>query len=322
MPSGFQDYIPRRLSRGFLIAFAIVSILLMGMWSTEGEDGTLHRAQEAFRSFMAPVGYVSATASSAIDDISDQMADANADPETLTELQRKNAELSELLTQADEYRQEALRLEGLLNLKDAYKIDGVSARIIGRSTDAWNQTVTLDVGSNDGVERGLTVMGSFGVIGQVISVSPGSCTVRLITDPKSGVAAMVQSSRVDGVVRGSLSETLYLENVSEDANVSVGDVVLTSGLGGSYSRGLLIGTVVRIEGKASDGTRQIVVAPNERAASLEEAMVIFSASAESSSARTSSQQGAQDATTSDDQSGNSAEGGTGNSGDNSGGDAQ
>ena len=143
--------------------------------------------------------------------------------------------------------------------------------------DAWNQTVTLDVGSSSGVETGLTVLGPTGVVGQVISVDGGSCRVRLLTDPQSGAAAMVQSSRAEGIVRGSMDGLLYLENIGADVNVRVGDVVLTSGLGGSYTRGLIIGTVVRVEGSAGSDTRKIVVAPNDTVSLMEEALVVFSA---------------------------------------------
>ena len=153
----------------------------------------------------------------------------------------------------------------------------MSGRVIGRTTDAWNQTVTLDVGSSSGVETGLTVLGPTGVVGQVISVDGGSCRVRLLTDPQSGAAAMVQSSRAEGIVRGSMDGLLYLENIGADVNVQVGDVVLTSGLGGSYTRGLIIGTVVRVEGSAGSDTRKIVVAPNDTVSLMEEALVVFSA---------------------------------------------
>ena len=70
---------------------------------------------------------------------------------------------------------------------------------------------------------------------------------------------------------------LYLENIGADVNVQVGDVVLTSGLGGSYTRGLIIGTVVRVEGSAGSDTRKIVVAPNDTVSLMEEALVVFSA---------------------------------------------
>ena len=192
-------------------------------------------------------------------------------------MRQQNEQLVQQLAAAEEQRLENERLRGLLNLRDTYEITGVSGRVIGRTTDAWNQTVTLDVGSSSGVETGLTVLGPTGVVGQVISVDGGSCRVRLLTDPQSGAAAMVQSSRAEGIVRGSMDGLLYLENIGADVNVQVGDVVLTSGLGGSYTRGLIIGTVVRVEGSAGSDTRKIVVAPNDTVSLMEEALVVFSA---------------------------------------------
>ncbi len=91
---------------------------------------------------------------------------------------------------------------------------------------------------------------------------------------------MVQSSRAEGIVRGSLDGLLYLENISADVNIQVGDVVLTSGLGGSYTRGLLIGTVARVEGSAGNDSRRIVVAPNGSVDLLQEALVVFSAASD------------------------------------------
>ena len=159
-----------------------------------------------------------------------------------------------------------------------------------RNTDAWNQTVTIDVGTSSGVSTGLTVMGPNGVIGQVVSAQASSSTVRLLSDLRSGAAALIQSSRAEGVVnRGSLDGLLYLENIDSDVQVSVGDVVLTSGLGGSYTRGLLIGTVVKIEGAQNDASRRIVVSPNDAATSLEEVLVVTSASESSSDSSSSSQ---------------------------------
>lgn len=273
-----------KISRILLIAFLAISLVCMACYVREGDEGVLHRIQGAFHSVFAPVEYLGSLSGSAIDNASDAIDNATTDEETVSALRERVAELTELTTQGEEYRLEVERLQGLLNLKETYEIDGVSARVIGRSFDAWNQTITIDVGSESDVKPGLTVMGPSGVIGQVISSNVGSSTVRLLTDPKSGAAAIIQSSRADGIVRGSLSGVLYLENVDPDVEVNIGDVVLTSGLGGSYTKGLLIGTVVRIDGNAKDGTRQIIVSPNEIANALEEVLVIFSASEDKASA--------------------------------------
>ncbi len=249
----------------------------MTLYAREGTSGVLHNIQSAIENTIAPVKFVGAAADAGIDGISDAITDATASQETLTQLEERNAELTELASQGEEYRLEAQRLQGLLDMKDTYDIDGVAASVVGRSTDAWNQTVTIDVGTTSGVEVGLTVMGTSGVIGQVISVSPGYSTVRLLSDPNSGAAALVQSSRADGIVRGSLTGLLYLEDVDADVLLNVGDVVLTSGMGGSYTPGLLIGTIARIEGNSGDGTQTVIVTPNEKISSLEDVMVVFSA---------------------------------------------
>lgn len=277
MALNFQNNGHTRLSRVLLVAFLVASVLLMTLYAAEGQGGFLHRLQTQVHALCAPFQAIGTSGGALAEGASQAVGDATADASTLSELRRQNEELTELLTQTEEYRLEIERLQGLLNLKETYNIEGVSGRVIGHSTDAWNQTITIDIGSSSGVEAGLTVLGPSGVVGQVVSVSAGSSTVRLLTDPSSGVAAMIQSTRAEGIVRGSLNGLLHLENVDEDVVVEVGDVVLTSGLGGSFTRGLLIGQVVRVTGKASDDTRTIVVAANEQAASLEEVMVVFSA---------------------------------------------
>ena len=119
-------------------------------------------------------------------------------------------------------------------------------------------------------------MGTSGVVGQVVSASTNTATVRLLTDPQSGAAAMVQSSRAEGILRGSLVGLLYLEDLDADAEVAAGDVVVTSGLGGSYARGLIIGTVVKVDSSQGDSSRRVVVSPNDSISTLEDVLVVSS----------------------------------------------
>ena len=174
----------------------------------------------------------------------------------------------------EEYKQEAERLQKLLDLKDTYQIDGTGARVIGRSSEAWSQTVTINKGSEDGISSGQTVLGTTGVVGQVVSAAAHTATVRLLTDPSSGAAAMIQSSRAEGIVRGSLVGLLYMEDLDADAEVAVGDIVVTSGLGGSYARGLIIGTVVKIDTQQGDASRRVVVSTNDSITTLEDVLVV------------------------------------------------
>ena len=263
------------LRRVLLVAFLVASLALVTLYSREGQDGPLHAVQSGVSGAVAPLKFVGAAASAGVNDAAEGFGNLTADESTLSGLRESNAELRELLAQADEYKQEAQRLQQLLKLKDEYDIEGVGARVIGNPDQAWDQSVTIDKGSADGVQTGLTVMGTSGVIGQVFEVSEHTSRVRLLTDSNSGAAAMVQSSRAEGIVRGSLEGLLYLEDLDADAVVNPGDVVVTSGLGGSYTRGLIIGRVVKVDASQGDATRRVVVSPNDTTGTLEEVLVVF-----------------------------------------------
>lgn len=262
--------------RVLFVVLLVASIVLVTVYSREGEQGTLHTAQSVVFDVIAPLNFLGAGASAGTEGVAEAVSDATADESTLSALRESNAELRELVAQAEEYRQEAQRLQELLDLTDRYNIDGIAARIVGKSSTAWNQTVSIDAGRADGVEAGMTVMGTSGVIGQIASVSEHSSVVRLLTDSQSGAAAMVQSSRAQGIVRGSLEGLLFLENLEEDAQVAVGDVVITSGLGGSYTSGLIIGTVVRVDEGEGGSSATVVVSPNDDPSALEEVVVVRS----------------------------------------------
>lgn len=284
MALNFQQRGRSGASSGLLALFLAVSLILVVVYTREGDEGPLHRAQATMSGLLAPVQMAGAPVGTATAQMQDVVVDATVDEESLSALREQNRQLIAQYAQGEEDRLEAERLRGLLGLKDAYEMEGVAARIIGRSTQAWSQTVTVDAGSAEGVDAGQTVMGATGVVGQVIDVADHSATVRLLTDPNSGAAAMVQSSRAEGIVRGSLEGLLYLEDVAADKQVSLGDVVITSGLGGSYVKGLIIGTVAKIDMRQGDSLRRIVVAANDAPELLEEVFVVFTVGAEDAAA--------------------------------------
>lgn len=322
MALNFQQRGRSGASTGLLALFLAVSLILVVVYAREGQDGPLHSAQAAVSGWVAPVQTAGAPVGAAAAQMQDIVVDATADEGSLSELRDLNRQLIAQYAQSEEDRLEAERLRGLLGLKDAYEMDGVAARIIGRSAQAWSQTVTIDAGSAEGVDAGQTVMGSTGVVGQIIDVAEHSATVRLLTDPNSGAAAMVQSSRAEGIVRGSLEGLLYLEDVAADKQVSLGDVVITSGLGGSYVKGLIIGTVAKIDMRQGDSLRRIVVAANDAPELLEEVFVVFTVGAEDAAAVSASthreRMSQQQAAAQNDQSGEGSEG-SGDAGGESGG---
>ena len=264
------------MRRVLLIGLIVASVVMMTVYGREGETGPLHTLQSAVSGAVSPLRIVGGSIESATSTVGDTVDNITADQSTLSGLREYNEQLVQQYSQMEEYKQEAQRLQKLLDLKDTYQIEGTGARVIGRSSEAWSQTVIINKGSDDGVSTGQTVMGTSGVVGQIVSTSSHTATVRLLTDPQSGAAAMVQSSRAEGLLRGSLVGLLSVEDLDADAEVNVGDVIVTSGLGGSYARGLIIGTVVKVDAQQGDTSRRAVVSPNDAISTLEDVLVVSS----------------------------------------------
>lgn len=263
-----------------LVVLLIVSAVLSSVYSNEESSGPVHSVQAGVGMVAAPLQFVGVGVAYAEDAAGDAIQNATASDSSYTQLRDENAQLKAQLAELQEYRGEAQRLQGLLDLSDKYDFSGVTGRVIGKGTDAWNRVVTLNVGSVSGVECGLPVVGGSGLVGQVIEVSPLTCRVRLISDPQSGVSVVLQSNRAEGVVRGSIAGLLYLEDLDTSTEVNVGDAVITSGLGGSYFRGVALGTVVNVINAAGTSDRTIVVEPFSSADPLEELTVVLSMESE------------------------------------------
>lgn len=268
----------RRQSSGMrpFVVCCLVSLLLLTFYVREGETGIIHSLRSGVNTVATPVRMVGAVVATPFNAIGNVFTNLSAPQETLSELKRKNEELSSELAQLTEAQKTAERLESLLGLQSTYNLQSTAARIIGTTGDAWSQTVTIDKGSANGFEIGMPVCNSGGVIGQIIEVSAATSTVRLINDESSGVSAMVQSTRAQGILQGQPDGTLMLSYVPADADVKVGDVVITSGLGGRFPKGLPLGTVSSVSRAANATYYTIVVRAISTAESNEEVLVITS----------------------------------------------
>lgn len=258
-----------------LVALLVVSLVTVVLYTREGDDGMLHGLQDTTSAVTSPLSTIGVTTGSLAATANTSVEDLTASDASLSQLRENNAQLAQMVVELEEYRQEAQRLEAQLGLADAYGFSYVASRVVGYSADSYNRVLTIDVGSNAGVKAGLPVMGTTGVVGQVIATTPLTSQVRLINDAQSGVSVMLQSSRAEGILTGSVDGILYLENVDENVEVKEGEAVITSGLGGGYFRGLVIGTVARIETNQSDGTRTIVITPNATLSNISEVLVVI-----------------------------------------------
>ena len=191
-----------------------------------------------------------------------------------------------------EYEAEVEQLRAMLNFVSEYPISApLGADVVGReacdtfpcgdvvATDAnpYLQYVTIDVGAQQGVEVGMpAISGGAALVGRVAQVGPRTAKVQLLADADSAVAALIQSTRVTGLVTGQPDGTLRMDYVpqSDDVSVSVGDIVLTSGLGGVIPKGLVIGQVTDVQEAASELFRPVILRPAVDFSRLELVLVI------------------------------------------------
>jgi rod shape-determining protein MreC len=196
-------------------------------------------------------------------------------------LSAENELLRQQVRALSETGRENLRLHQLLSLKDHLQLKTTSARVIGRDTSNWWKSIQIDRGNNDGLTKDLAVLNADGLIGKVISVTKGEARVLLLTDPNCKASALLQDSRESGVVSGSESAfssepRLQMTFVDRKAKIRQGEAVITSGLGGVFPKGILIGTVVRARLNPQTGMYQdVVIKPAVDFRKLEEAIVIL-----------------------------------------------
>ena len=192
--------------------------------------------------------------------------------QTVGEVRELRAQVEELQAQVDaltvenvrlkEYEAEVQQLYAMLNFVSEYPISAsLGAEVIGREAcdtypcgdvvgvepNPYLRYVTINVGSLQGVEVGMpAVSGGAGLVGRVSQVGPRTSEVQLVTDTDSAVAALLQTSRVTGLVVGQPDGTLRMEYIPQEEHVDVGDIALTSGLGGVLPKGLVIGQVTEV----------------------------------------------------------------------------
>ncbi|WP_314620262.1 rod shape-determining protein MreC [uncultured Selenomonas sp.] len=157
------------------------------------------------------------------------------------ELRVQNLEANEALA-------ENARLKALLGYKqEKTQFDLVAARVIGRDYATWSGVIVIDHGTASGVRENMPVVTEKGLVGVVVEAAPYSSKVRLILDPRAAVGTIVQrqESRVAGIVEGDPANPMMprMKNIPKSADVVEGDVVVTSGYGGVYPKGILVGTV-------------------------------------------------------------------------------
>ena len=181
-------------------------------------------------------------------------------PRDLAALRQENAdleaEIARLQVQVIELQQQNSEIQILSALVDFARQnpagDYVAASVIGRDPNPFLHYILINRGSDDGLRRGMPVVTSQGLVGRVAAVTAGAARVQLLTDPDMIVNVILQTADSTAVLQGSLSGEISLDMIAQEVNVEAGDLILTSGLGGSYPEGILVGQVSGVRTRSFD----------------------------------------------------------------------
>ena len=191
---------------------------------------------------------------------------------------RLSAEVDRLQKQWIEQKELSLennRLQELLDFKQRMVYPSVGAHVVGRDPSSWSSSVIIDRGKKHGIRQGMPVVSGLGVIGKVVEVGAFMSRVILLTDPNFSAGAVVQRTRENGLVTGTLQGLCRMKYISSDADIKAGDKIITSKLSYFFPEGFLIGVVKRVEESQSSPTLECLIAPAVNLSELEEVLVLL-----------------------------------------------
>lgn len=207
--------------------------------------------------------------------IADAVRSAGTLSEENRQLRQKISEMEREVLRLQEAGVENRQLRSLLEfVRDNPGREYLPATVIAHDPNNLVRSVVVDRGSDHGIQPGAVVVTEKGLLGKVTQVTPRAAKVLQVTDASSVVNGVTQRGRVQGVVAGRPDGSLAMNYVQKDADIRTGDQVLSSGLGGGFPRGLLIGTVDQVRNNDQQPFQDVRVAPAVRAGVLEAVLVI------------------------------------------------
>lgn len=261
--------------RTLSITVIVLGLLLAVAHYRAGQRGRIGGAEEGILAALQPaqkallsVGTRIASLGESLRGILSAEAENRVLRRRIVELQTKNARLRYCF-------EENRRLRTMLNLTPLTTPSYAAAEVVSVSPSNWFSRVGINRGTSDGVRSGDLVMAPGGLVGQVVLVARRRAQVLLLTDQQSGVGAMVQRSRARGVLQGTGGNTCNLVYLTTEADVRVGDAVVTSGLGDVFQpKGLFIGSVIALVKDLHSSTQVATVQPAVDLGKLEEVFLL------------------------------------------------
>lgn len=178
------------------------------------------------------------------------------------DLKKQNAELETQVRELEIVKAENARLQEYSSLSEKYlDYETVPAYVIDKDVSNYSSNIVINVGSNEGIEKDMTVIADKGLVGHVISVTNNSAKVQVIVDSASSVSAKISTSDESIICKGSIDNERFLNAsyIDTSSELLVGDSVVTSGIGGIYPKGITIGTIKQVVNTGNITDRYAIV---------------------------------------------------------------
>lgn len=256
-----------------LVIFTAVSILLMYI---DYKDDTLRGFKSAIgTAIIEPVSFIASLPSNIIGAAQNASTSRNTLENENGALKRQNQFLQTEILKLDGLLAENTRLRDLLNSSEQFNTVSTVAEIVAIDLDPFKQVITLNKGNGQKVTSGQAVIDAYGVMGQVTHTSKNASTTLLISDPGHSIPVQIQRNGLRTLANGTgRADELELMHIPTNAEIMVGDLVITSGLGGTFPKNYPVGTVTHIEAEPGRHFMQVKAKPSAQLNRSREVLIL------------------------------------------------
>lgn len=264
--------------RVLIITLVVICVLLVTVYSRESKDGLFHRLQRFSMDIISPLQKGASKVLSPVKEGVGFLVDMGRARGERDSLRERVRVLQNQVDELENTRRENEELRSMIEVKDSNpQLELLVVDVIGANPDIWEQTIQIGAGYDDGLREYMAILSEDGsLVGRVTLCTAGASVVQLITDGKSSIGAKLQQNAEMGIVKGEGRGGVRLELLNQGADVNEGDVVLTSGMGGTCPPDIPIGTITEISERRADLSIGIQIEPRAKLNRLEKVIVVLS----------------------------------------------
>lgn len=261
----------------FFIVFIILTLMVTSLFFKDSSNNVV-------RSISGTISYPIVALKNAFSWVAKSASNIFADKDKVIDennkLEEENNNLKLQLLESKRVLDENESLKNMLDIKNSYKHFNLKlGNIIYREHDNWTKTFKIDIGSNEGVKLNQAVVHKDGLVGYISSVEKYSSTVTTILDPSSSISVNISTINEPAMLQGDLAlkskQQLRLDFIELDAEISIGDMLYTSGLGQMYPNSIPVAKIKEVVSKKNDINRYAIAEPCVDIKSVREVAVII-----------------------------------------------